>query len=234
VPKPQRERILTGSTAVGAIMAGLLVLTGCDIANSDADREADQHADNAATVMARGLDPVAALQAAGAVVGDTGQTKIEALSADGTNWKGHLTLRITVQKNLNTLASQVAIRCYGYTFDHPDVNFSPDRMARCPSGPALAIPPPPSRIDLYAPAEVPRLARLLNSLSVAQRLDAGAVQHALEKAYPPPAVVWAARVTSTRIDMQVRSDRQCILATLPSVGPAQVSSPTHRFPCTGG
>ena len=92
----------------------------------------------------------------------------------------------------------------------------------------------PSRIDLYAPAEVPRLARLLNSLSVAQRLEAGAVQHALEKAYPPPAVVWAARATSTRIDMQVRSDRQCILATLPSVGPAQVSSPTHGFPCTGG
>jgi len=231
VTKLQFERILTGSTAV---MAGVVVLSRCGVRGSGAGREADQHADNAAIVMVRGLDPVAAIQAAGAVVGDTGRTRIEVLSADGTNWKGHLTLKITVKKDLNTLASQVATRCYGYTFDHSDVNFSPHRMAQCPPGTPLAIPPPPARVNLYAPAEVPRLATLLNSLSVAQRLDAGAVQHALEKAYPPPAVVWAARATNTRIDLEVRSDRECILATLPSMGPAQVSSPAHGSTCTGG
>jgi hypothetical protein len=145
-------------------MAGLFVWAGCGIANSAANHEADKHADTAAIVMTRGLDPVASGDAAQRVTGTARETTIEALRADN---------------------SEFSTRCYAYTLARV-VAVHPHRMAHCPSGQPLVLPPPAPPIDMTAQA------------------------------------------------LEIRSDEECILATLPAVGPARVSPPTHGSDCLGG
>lgn len=225
--------------AMVGVVTGLCLLAGCGIATSAAEREADQHALNAGIVLTRGIDPVGTLSAAGRVLGSTGHTTIEALRADGTNWSGHLTLKITVTRSQGTLNHETATRCYEYTFKRLAADDIPQRLSDCPPGPPLAMPREAPPVDLSA-AEALRLAALLNALSPADRVNAAAVQRALTKAYPPPIVVGASKTSSTQMYLMIRlatpfsySASDCIDGTLPATGAAQVSA-HHGYYCTGG
>lgn len=223
------RRILLGVTAVGAVVATAYALASCDIANFAAAQEADQHAATAKIVMTHGIDPVPAHDAAFTVVGNTGQTTIEGLRADGTNWDGHVILRITVSRNPGTLSSQFVVRCYQYTFTRYDADI--DRL-ECPPGPPL-VRGPVKPFLVLTDVDARHLAEILDALSPTERVNAGVVQLALAKAYAAPAVVWAV-ASPHGIDMEVRAHTQCILATLPTVGPARVSPVYHGSTCTGG
>lgn len=223
------RRIALGVTAVGVVVVTGHALASGDTANFDAAQEADQHAATAEIVMTRGIDPVPAHDAAFAVVGNTGQTIVEGLRADGTNWDGHVILRITVSRSPGTLSSQFVVRCYRYTFTRYDAAI--DRL-ECPPGPPL-VRGPVKPFLVLTDVDVRHLAEVLDALSPTERVNAGALQLALAKAYAAPAVVWAAK-SPNGIDMEVRAHTQCILATLPTVGPARVSPVYHGSTCMGG
>lgn len=227
--------MLGSSVAVVAVLAGAShVWAGLDIANFDAAQEADGHADTAALVMTPNNNKVPVLYAARRVAGDTGQTKIEVLRADGTTWSGHLTLRITVTKNQQSVSAESATRCYVYSFDQTSPEAAPHHRDECPPGPPLDLGPPPAFIDMRAPEQALRLAKLLNALSPEKRLDAAAVRSEVETAYPPPVVVLTGKVSNTVMQVDVRNDVECLRATVPATGPATVSPSMHGLVCTGG
>jgi hypothetical protein len=126
-------------------------------------------------------------------------------------------------------ASQFVVRCYRYTFTRYDAAI--ERL-ECPPGPPLVrglVKP----FLVLTDVDARHLTEILDALSPTERVNAGAVQLALAKAYAAPAVVWAAK-SPNGIDMEVRAHTQCILATLPTVGPARVSPVYHGSTCTGG
>jgi hypothetical protein len=85
---------------------GVSLVADCSATETKAHRQSDQHADVAATIMSRSLDPIPATWAAAEAVGSKGNTTIEALPVDGTVCNRTIVLRITVDKNALTAAVQ--------------------------------------------------------------------------------------------------------------------------------
>jgi hypothetical protein len=211
-----------------------VAIAGCagHIGQSASRRSVDSHAQTAGIVMTRAPYESPSPTAAWTVAGQSGDTEIEALTANGTTWKGTVVLRITVRIDRGPRPEDLTTRCFRYDFNQADANDSRPHALSCPSTPALELASPPPAPDLGT-VQAQSLARALEALTASQRLDVSAVNTLLKSRFPAPAVTSAAPLDPDTVSIGVHYADACIIGELPRAGAARLVA-THGADCRGG
>ena len=194
-----------------AIVAAVMV-AGCSaghVVTSASARSAAAHATTAGMVMSQDPAERSANDAAWLVVGQNGDTTIEALEATGTTYDGTVVLRITVQGS-GTFADDTATRCYSYHLVHR-IGASTPTALTCPPVQPVRLTSPAAKPDLTTAAEMSRFHRVLADVRPSGATYAARVVAALTAAFPPPLVVSAAYIQRGVLQAAVRSSATCLV-----------------------
>lgn len=209
---------------IASITAMTLALAGCHVSLTPAAREADQRARIAGLAMLRSNNDIPTRDAAWLVVGQVGNTTIDALRATGTTWSGEVVLRIRVERDPGQFSSSTAVRCYRYVLRHRVRDYEPQRLGRCPTGRPLVLqapPPPPS----LPPGALDLLTKTLASLDPTTRGSADGVASAVRGAFAgSDGRVETTVVPGGVIGVAVSAGRDCLAARLVPGEPPDVWS----------
>ena len=189
------------------------------------------HAAEAGIVMTRGQRPISARSAAALVVGSNGDTRIDALQAEGTTYRGTVVLRISVDQNSGLVSHQQSTECFDYRFRHRLDDHVPHPRPSCPSSVPLSLTP--STTPGVSAQTVRAVRSAVAALPAAQRVRVTPVRQAVLAAVGPGYTVLVQR-QADGVQVRVASGNQCMTATVASGGAVHTSIPMNGTDCAGG
>lgn len=226
-----RSVVSTGCLVIVLVICFVAVTSGCGAAGSllesSTGRAADRHADVAGTVMTRDNWERSANDAAWLVVGQAGDTTIDALEAAGTTYHGKVVLRISVDGTDRFGADSSVTKCYSYTFRHELDDGKPTGVA-CTDA-VVALTPPAAEPDFDTTASA-RLAAILRGLVRAHTIDAATAQRRVAAAFGPPVTVSAgpANDGSLFVRLDVPSHWECMWGDVSAAGRVTTGTGNRR------
>ncbi|HZZ97982.1 MAG TPA: hypothetical protein VFE19_13245 [Jatrophihabitantaceae bacterium] len=217
-----------------SVLASATLCVACgssSLGGGSAAQAVASHAGEAGIVMTRGQRPISARSAAALVVGSRGDTRIDALQADGTTYRGSVILRISVEQNSGLVSHQQSTECFDYRFRHRLDDHVPHPRPSCPSSAPLSLRP--STAPGVSARTVRAVRRAVAALPAAQRVRVTPVRQAVVAALGPGYTV-IAQPQAGGVQVRVTSGNQCMTATVASGGAVHTSTPMNGTDCAGG